>query len=484
MPTYLTETFTGTTGAVISTTNWVTGSNTTGATATIDSNRGRWGTGTSGTGRVSRRVNTGASTYSDLEFTGEIELSSGNNFPQICLRCDANVDTERGYQLTINRFGTMQIVRIPSAYSGAVVATQSRTFVASTVYKFRFRAIGGLIQARVWTGTEPTTWDLQYTDSSPLAAGYAGITVGNGAAVNSYTWFDNLVLSSGSTTITLTGSTTTAGAFLKTANKSLVGTILATGAAVKRTTKDAFTASITGAGLLTNSALKRFTASVSATGALSRVKVVLKTVTASISATGAFLKIPRKVLLGTVTPSGASVKRTIKAPFVASITASGSVLKTTLRTFGAAIASTGALTRRLVRIFGGSITTVGTVIKMTRKTPTGSITPTATFVKVSGKIFVSTVTASGFLRRFVPKVFAGVIITAGETIKRTAKSPFTGSITASGFFRKSFIRIFTGSITATSNAIITFIGRFFGRPGEAIVTVEKTAEAIIRIPNN
>lgn len=308
MPTYLTEDFTGTTGNNISSTNWVTGSNTTGATATIDSNRGRWGTGTSGTGRVSRRVNTGASTYSDLEFVGEIELSSGNNFPQICLRCDANVDTERGYQLNIDRFGTMRIVRVPSGYSGTTVASQSRTFTAGTVYKFRFRAIGGAIKARVWTGTEPSTWDLEYTDGSPLAAGYAGITVGNGAAANSYTWFDNIVVSSGQESITVTGTVTATGALLR-------GTFV----------KNPFVGTIT------------------AVGTWSYIKVVERVFTSLITATGVVRKAPRKILASTITSTGVFWKFPQKS-------------------LGGTITATGFFRKSFVRVFTGTITTVGTAV--------------------------------------------------------------------------------------------------------------------------
>lgn len=304
MPTYLTEDFTGTTGANISNTNWVTGSNSSGASATIDSNRGRWGTGTVSTGRVSRRVNTGASTYSDLEFTGEIELSSGNNFPQIALRCDANVDTERGYYLGIDRFGTMRITRILSAYSGAVVASQSRTFVASTVYKFRFRAIGGLIQARVWTGAEPATWDLEYTDSSPLAAGYAGITVGNGAAANSYTWFDNLVLSSGQNSMTLTGVAAASGALLR-------------GTFVKNP----------------------FAGSVGAVGVTSFIKVVRRTFIGEAAPTGVLRKTTRKLLTASVASVGLFSKFMSKT-FVSAIVATGFFRKSFVRRFIGTIAAT------------------------------------------------------------------------------------------------------------------------------------------------
>jgi hypothetical protein len=317
MPTYLTEDFTGTTGNNISSTNWVTGSNTAGATATIDSNRGQWGTGTSGTGRVSRRVNTGASTYSDLEFVGKIELSSGNNFPQICLRCDANVDTERGYQLNIDRFGTMRIIRTPSGYSGTVVATQSRTFTAGTVYSFRFRAIGGAIKARVWTGTEPGTWDLEYTDGSPLAAGYAGITVGNGEAANSYTWFDDIVVSSGQESITVTGSVTPTGVIVR-------GTFV----------KNPFVGSITAAGLW------------------SYIKVVQRIFPSSITATGFLRKAPRKILASAVTSTGLFVKFPQKR-FLSTVTPIGFFRKSFVRVYTGTITTVGnAVFTPLGRVFG------------------------------------------------------------------------------------------------------------------------------------
>jgi len=58
----------------------------------------------------------------------------------------------------------------------------------------------------------------------------------------------------------------------------------------------------------------------------------------------------------------------------------------------------------------------------------------------------------------------------------------TGSVTPGpGLLRKAFPRTFTGSITATGNVAFTFLGRVFGRPGRAVVTAVKAAEAILRI---
>jgi hypothetical protein len=254
---------------------------------------------------------------------GKIELSSGNCFPSIWLRCDANVDSERGYQLAIDRFGTLYIGRVPSGYSGTTVASQARTFTAGVVYGFRFRAIGGAIKARVWdsSGSEPSTWDLEYTDSSPLAANYAGITVANGTAANAYTWFDDIVLSSGQNTITIAGSVTTTGALLR-------------GPFVKNP----------------------FTGSIAAVGIWSYIKVVQRVFTGTFS-TALAGTVKRSVTKGFVGTLGTGLVGTsIRIPrkrLAGSVTATGFERNTLIRVFTGTISSVGAVTTALAgRVFG------------------------------------------------------------------------------------------------------------------------------------
>lgn len=308
MPTYLSESFTGTDGTAWSTSNWVTGSNSTGATAVINSNRGRMGTGTSASGRVSRRVNTSTNTYSNLEISGKFELSSGTVYPSIWLRCDANVDTERGYGFLFNRFGDYFITRTPSGYSGTTIGSATKTLNVGTVYGFRFRAIGGSIKARTWdaSGAEPTTWDIDVTDGSPLAAGYAGLTVANGAAVNAYTFFDDILVTSGQESVTLTGSITPAGVLKR-------GTFI----------KNAFTGSI------------------SPVGTWSYIKVVERLFTATIGSSGALIKRTNRVIVGAITPTKTFRKVPIKR-LSGTITPSGFYKKAFVRVFTGAIGTVGA----------------------------------------------------------------------------------------------------------------------------------------------
>lgn len=93
------------------------------------------------------------------------------------------------------------------------------TLTGSTTYTIRMRRSAGVISVRVWDAstTEPSTWLTQYTDSSPLPAGWVLLTACNGSdAATRYALFENLTLTNASGTslqgsATLTGTSTLTG---------------------------------------------------------------------------------------------------------------------------------------------------------------------------------------------------------------------------------------------------------------------------------
>lgn len=132
----------------------------------------------------------------------------------------------------------------------------------------------------------------------------------------------------------------------------------------------------------------------------------------------------------------------------------------------------------------GSISSTGVLTKaITKNAFTGSSTATGalTVLKVVVKVFTGSISATGLLVKKITKnVFTGSSTSTGTFVKIPNKK-FTGSITATGFFRKAFPRVYTGTIATTGTLITVALGRVFGRPGRAVVTAVRAAEAIIRI---
>lgn len=281
--------------------------------------------------------------------------------------------------------------------------------------------------------------------------------------------------------MTFTGSVTGTGFLLRQTLKKFTASITAAGVNIKQAPK-LFTGSSTPTGVAIKKMLKTFTGSSTSTGAFTGIKVVIKTFTASTTPAGAFIKVPLKLLASSITATGAIIKMAPKL-FSGSSTAAGALIKKTNKAFTGSVTPTGFMSKMLARFFAGSITSTGVAVKTAVKAFAGSTTSSGALSRLPKKLLTGSATATGFLIRFVPKTFVGTIVTSGSNIKKMPKN-FTGSVTPTGFFRKAFIRTFTGVITPVGNAIITFIGRLFGRPGEAVVTVTKQAEATVRIPNN
>jgi hypothetical protein len=131
----------------------------------------------------------------------------------------------------------------------------------------------------------------------------------------------------------------------------------------------------------------------------------------------------------------------------------------------------------------GSISASGTLRKVTTKNFfTASITATGAFskLKVVFRMFDGSTAPTGVLVKLWHKNFTGAIASNGIVGKLLSRT-FVSSITATGFFRKAFVRRFTGSIATTGNVVITFLGRAFGLPGRAAVTIEKAGDALIRV---
>lgn len=217
MTTLVSDTFTGSNGTALNSSNWVSGFTGSAAAApTIQGNKGRWLTGT-GTGYafatkgVSLRVNT--ATRQDAEISGTY-TPQGETYPEIYIRSSSTIFDRggNGYCLTLPTNGGDTSLKIRKSVSGSASTISSAAFSVSngTTYGFRFQVIGTALKGRIWntSSAEPGTWDISVTDSSVTAAGYIGIAVEPGDAAGNYVDFDNIVVDdvSGNFTLTETGA--------------------------------------------------------------------------------------------------------------------------------------------------------------------------------------------------------------------------------------------------------------------------------------
>ena len=135
------------------------------------------------------------------------------------------------------------------------------------------------------------------------------------------------------------------------------------------------------------------------------------------------------------------------------------------------------------KIFAGSITPSGTAIKSIRKSPFGgSITATGALVakRVVVRALSGSITATGAFAKQASKVLGGTITAIGVALKRTNKA-LGGSITIAATIRRSLIKRLTGSITPSGLFAGMDVGRVFGQPGIAVVTIVKAGWARMRV---
>lgn len=205
MTTLVSDTFTGTNGSALNTSNWVVARATTGASATIVSNRARLNAGTlvDYDGAISIRANiadvadaewlTSSFWYQDAQ-DGRLEA---------WLRCDDIANPGNGYFLTLTRYGSVAIYKAVG-FSFSSIATASFSFTTGVGYKLRFRAVGSTIQAKVWAATdaEPSSWTMSVTDSSITAAGECALHVQGGGTAGLPVDLDDVTLTDGATGLT------------------------------------------------------------------------------------------------------------------------------------------------------------------------------------------------------------------------------------------------------------------------------------------
>ncbi len=118
----------------------------------------------------------------------------------LVLRGSGAAATEGGYVFTNLNPTQVQIAKLVSGTLTALATVTVPTMVNNTYYSFRFRVNGTALKAKIWKGQtdpEPSTWDIEITDSAITGTGYAGI--GNTSNFGVARWDDVAFGTSGDT---------------------------------------------------------------------------------------------------------------------------------------------------------------------------------------------------------------------------------------------------------------------------------------------
>lgn len=207
MATLATETWTGTNGAA-----WPAQWNIGVGTGTIQSNAGRLVTATS----VAQAFLSTMATTSTFDITVTLSMAAATGTAAVAVGANwGDFFPQSGYILTIDftsGSGNLALQTTDASAAPTSRVSGSLALTAGTTYSVRFRRVGGIIYARLWTGTEPGTWNLQWTDTVNQAAGRAQLSAyGTGGAGTVTTTWDNLTVTDGAS-VALTGSLAASGA--------------------------------------------------------------------------------------------------------------------------------------------------------------------------------------------------------------------------------------------------------------------------------
>ena len=327
MSTIFSDAFTGSNGTAWSASFWTSSGlsslNTSGSSATIQSNQGNLNSGslTGYAGRAARRYS--GSNVADAEWNGKVTFNdSVDGFIEIWLRSDPTGVDLRGYFVALDTGGSSNVaIYRANSPSYTPISSTSMTISVGTQYSFRFYCVGNDLKFKIWasSGSEPGSYTLTTTDSTFSSAGYSYLITLGGGSANFDVSFDDIVFTNGSGDVPMT-----------------------------------FTASVTATGVFSRGTVTKnpFTGSITPTGVFSSIHVIPKLLEGSITATGEFLKDVTKSFSGAVTGVGTLVKQAQRT-FSGSITSSGSFEKSPIRVFVGTITATGTTVITFIgRVFG------------------------------------------------------------------------------------------------------------------------------------
>lgn len=198
-----TETWTGTTGAAWPA-QWISAlTNGPSGSATIQGDTGQQAVSASGL-TVERSYLSGMTSSTNMELVVSFTPSAlAGGYVGIAIDSDNGLGLNNfmptsGYFLQVfvgDTNSSVGLFRCP--YDGvAQGGLNTRTVSAATKYKVRLRRSGSTVQYRLWAASdiEPGTWDVTYTDPSPVPAGKVLLVTATTSEAFSALWDDLTVI--------------------------------------------------------------------------------------------------------------------------------------------------------------------------------------------------------------------------------------------------------------------------------------------------
>ncbi len=131
-------------------------------------------------------------TPADVELETVVRVASGSTHNEsMALMARGQSGEQTFYSSRLDSgTGLWTLSKYRSGNSGTPLATWSNPFPVGTWVRHRFRVEGNTLRVKLWPadGTEPTSWTLEATDSSPLGSGFAGVWMRRNGAINEFDW--------------------------------------------------------------------------------------------------------------------------------------------------------------------------------------------------------------------------------------------------------------------------------------------------------
>lgn len=260
-----------------------------------------------------------------------------------------------------------------------------------------------------------------------------------------------VVVSGGTTMITITGAVNSSGTNQLQAAKTLVATSTPT-ASVVRSTSRTLVAITTSLGALTKALSRTLTAGITSAGTSTRQP--RRTLTAGVTPTANVTRSDVKNLVGASTPT-AALTRSLARSLVGTVTSSGALTATRLviKSLAGVITSAGSLVRSTARALAGTTTSGGVTTRRTLKNPSGQINAAGTLalLKAVLRAFSGSTSPAGAIANRDVKTVTGAVTSGGATTRSIARG-LVATITSSGALSttRAILRTLTGTITSSA----------------------------------
>jgi PKD repeat protein len=136
----------------------------------------------------------------DVEIEALIRVGPGSAYNESMALVVRGSGSETFYSSRLDSgSGLWTLARYNGGVSSALAVT-SNPFPAGTWVRHRLRVEGGTLRVKLWAAgsPEPASWTLEATDPSPLGAGFVGVWMRRGPAINEVDWVRVTTLSWGS----------------------------------------------------------------------------------------------------------------------------------------------------------------------------------------------------------------------------------------------------------------------------------------------